>query len=155
MTTVLTRLVSRALLAPTLAVAAAILIKGYADVGDGFAAGVVAALGVLVQYVAFGREAVVAELPIRHAPLVAMGGLALAVGTLAVPWLTGAELFQHTPGPGEDVIHIGTLELITPVIFDIGVFALVFGGSVTILDVIAAGEEGEDDELRPEGEAAA
>jgi multicomponent Na+:H+ antiporter subunit B len=38
-TTVLTRAVSRLLLAPVLMVAAAVLIKGYADVGDGFAAG--------------------------------------------------------------------------------------------------------------------
>ena len=57
-TTVLTRMVARLLLAPVLVVAAAVLVKGYADVGDGFAAGVIAALGVLLQYLAFGRAAV-------------------------------------------------------------------------------------------------
>ena len=58
MTTALTRMVARLLLAPVLVVAVAVLIKGYADVGDGFAAGVIAALGVLLQYLAFGRAAV-------------------------------------------------------------------------------------------------
>jgi multicomponent Na+:H+ antiporter subunit C len=68
-TTTLTRMVARGLLAPILVVAAAILVKGYADVGDGFAAGVVAALGVLLQILAFGREEVAAALPLRHAPI--------------------------------------------------------------------------------------
>jgi multisubunit Na+/H+ antiporter MnhB subunit len=57
-TTVLTRMVARLLLVPVLMVTTAILIKGYVDVGDGFAAGVIAALGVLLQYLAFGRAAV-------------------------------------------------------------------------------------------------
>ena len=57
MTSVLTQMVARGLLAPTLVVATAILVKGYADVGDGFAAGVVAALGILLQFLAFGRDA--------------------------------------------------------------------------------------------------
>ncbi|HEU4898811.1 MAG TPA: MnhB domain-containing protein, partial [Actinomycetota bacterium] len=67
MTTALTRMVARLLLVPVLMVAAAFLIKGYVDVGDGFGAGVIAALGVLLQYLAFGRAAVERVLPVRHA----------------------------------------------------------------------------------------
>ena len=74
MSSVQTRAVARLLLAPVLMVAAAVLVTGYVDVGDGFAAGVVAALGVLVQYLAFGRAAVERALPVRRAAHLAVGG---------------------------------------------------------------------------------
>jgi multisubunit Na+/H+ antiporter MnhB subunit len=121
MTTALTRVIARSLLAPTLIVAAAILIKGYADVGDGFAAGVVAALGVLLQMLAFGREEVAEALPIRHAPVVALAGVGLALAVVAVPVLLGDAPLEHRPGPGGEVTYVGSLELISPVLFDVGV----------------------------------
>lgn len=142
MTSGLTRMIARGLFAPTLIVAAAILVKGYASVGDGFSAGVVAALGVLLQMLAFGRTRVSAELPIRRAPTVAMGGLLLAFLVLAVPVLAGGAPLEHWPPPDDKPVYVGTLELITAVIFDIGVFLLVLGASVTIIDALAgAGEE--------------
>ena len=49
MSRAVTRVVARMLLAPILVVALAILVKGFVDVGDGFSAGVVAALGILLQ----------------------------------------------------------------------------------------------------------
>ena len=143
MTSLLTRMVARALLAPTLVVAAAMLVKGYADVGDGFAAGIVAALGVLLQYLAFGRDEVVAALPVLRAPATALGGLALAVAVLAVPFALGGAPFEHWPPAGEEPVHVGSLELITPVVFDVGVFLLVLGAAVTIIDALAAPEEQE------------
>lgn len=141
MTSVLTRMVARGLLAPTLVVAAAILVKGYADVGDGFAAGVVAALGILVQFVAFGRDEVAAALPIDRAPAVALTGLAIGVAVLAMPMLLGKAPLEHWPPPGEEPIYIGSLELISAVAFDVGVFLLVVGAAVTIIDALAASAE--------------
>lgn len=143
--TVLTRLVAWLLLAPVLAVAAAVLVKGYADVGDGFAAGVIAALGVLLQYVALGRGTVAAVLPVRHAPLVAAAGMAIAVAVALVPALAGGALLEHAPEPGADVTKFGSLELITAVAFDVGVFGLVLGASVAFIDVLAVRA---DDEQR-------
>ena len=99
MTTVLTRMVARLLLAPVLMVAAAILIKGYVDVGDGFAAGVIAALGVLLQYLAFGRAAVHQALPVRHAAKLAVTGLLLSLLVAFVPVLAGGAPLQHAPAP--------------------------------------------------------
>jgi multisubunit Na+/H+ antiporter MnhB subunit len=136
MNTELTRLVARLLLIPTLLVAAAVLIKGYADVGDGFAAGVIAALGVLLQYVAFGRVAVQRALPVRWAPQLAIAGLLLALAVAFVPVVAGQAPLQHSPGPGEDVITLGTLELITAVAFDVGVFALVLGMAVATISFV-------------------
>ncbi len=138
MTTVLTRMVARLLLVPVLMVAAAILIKGYVDVGDGFAAGVIAALGVLLQYLAFGRAAVERVLPVRHAPKLAMGGLLVALAVAFIPVLGGQAPLQHAPAPGAEVIHLGTLELLTAVAFDAGVFALVLGMVVATIHLIAS-----------------
>jgi multisubunit Na+/H+ antiporter MnhB subunit len=137
-TTVLTRMVARLLLVPVLMVAAAILIKGYVDVGDGFAAGVIAALGVLLQYLAFGRAAVERVLPVRHAPKLAIGGLLVALSVMVIPALGGQAPLQHAPPPGADVIHLGALELLTAVAFDAGVFALVLGMVVATIHLIAS-----------------
>ena len=141
MTSVLTRMVARGLLAPTLVVAAAILVKGYADVGDGFAAGVVAALGILLQFLAFGRDEVAAALPIDGAPAVALSGLAIGVAVLTMPMLLGGAPLEHWPPPGEEPVHIGSLELISAVAFDVGVFLLVLGSAVAIIDALAASTE--------------
>ena len=141
MTSVLTRIVARGLLAPTLVVATAILVKGYADVGDGFAAGIVAALGVLLQYIAFGRVAVADALPVHHAATVAFAGLAVAVAVLIVPFLAGGAPLEHWPPAGEKPAHVGSLELITAVAFDIGVFLLVLGAAVAIIDAATAAAE--------------
>jgi multicomponent Na+:H+ antiporter subunit B len=144
--TVPVRVVSRLLFAPVLVIALAVLVKGYADVGDGFSAGVIAALGVLLQYLAFGREEAERQLPIRAVPALAFIGLLAALAVAVVPLLRGESLLTHWPPPGGDVIHVGTLELITAVAFDISVFALVLGASVGIIHSLAAAtDESESD----------
>jgi hypothetical protein len=57
--------------------------------------------------------------------------LALAVGFL--PVALGDPPFTHLPGPGDPVIEIGTLELITAVAFDVGVFVLVASALVVLV----------------------
>lgn len=145
--TVMTQTVARTLLLPTLVVALAVLVKGYADVGDGFNAGVIASLGILMQYVVFGyREA--KELPlVRHIPAFGMcAGLTIALLVAFVPLFFGEPILTHFPPPGAEVIHIGTLEIITAVAFDVGIFLLVFGFGVGAIHLIArATEEGVED----------
>jgi multisubunit Na+/H+ antiporter MnhB subunit len=126
----LTRMVARTLLVPIFLFALAVLVKGYADVGDGFAAGVIAALGVLLQYLAYGRAEVERVLPVRRAPQVAVIGLLLSLLVAFVPTLLGSAPLQHWPAPGATVIHLGTVEVISAVLFDIGVFGLVLGVAV-------------------------
>lgn len=135
--TALTRLVSRLLLAPTLVVAAAVLVKGYADVGDGFAAGVIAALGILLQTAASGHRAVLRVLPIQAALRLAVAGMGIAVLVAVVPALLGGSILEHAPAPGAEVTTVGTLELITAVVFDVGIFLLVAGALVAVVDALA------------------
>jgi multisubunit Na+/H+ antiporter MnhB subunit len=136
----MTREICRLLFAPTLMVAAAVLVKGYIGSGDGFAAGVIAALAFLMQFVAFGEREVRRQLHTRFAPVVAMLGLAIALAVTFVPVLRGQPLLTHWPAPGDPVIHLGTVELLTAQLFDVGVFCLVVGFSVTALGLLARAE---------------
>ena len=135
--TTLTQMIARLLLLPILMTAAAVLVKGYADTGDGFAAAVIAAFGVLLQYVAFGYRVGARFRLSRWLPLISGAGLLLALLVAFVPSLRGQAPLTHAPPPGEEVVHFGTLELLTAVLFDVGVFLLVFGFAVGAIDLIA------------------
>ena len=114
------------LLGPAFVVAAALIVKGYSDVGDGFSAGVIVGLAISLRYVVLGPERTERGLPIlRHAPAGAACGLLISLTVGFGPVLAGDPPFTHVPGPGEDVVHIGTLELISAVAFDVGLFVLV------------------------------
>jgi multisubunit Na+/H+ antiporter MnhB subunit len=123
---VILEVVALRLLGPALMFAAAIIVKGYADVGDGFSAGVVVALAIGLRYVVLGPDRAEEDLPIlRRAPQVAAAGLLVALASGFFPVIFGDPPFTHRPGPGAHVVEIGSLELITAVLFDIGVFLLV------------------------------
>jgi multicomponent Na+:H+ antiporter subunit B len=141
---ILTETVARLLLAPSLVVAAAILVKGYVDVGDGFSAAVVVTLAIALQYLVLGARRTEEEIPLlRHAPRVAIGGLLIALASGFFPLLAGEPLFSHQPGPGESVAHLGRLELMTPVLFDVGVFLLVAGALIALIHHLAEPPERE------------
>lgn len=131
---VVLEVVAPRLLAPALMVAAAIIVKGYNDVGDGFSAGVIVALAFTLRYVAWGTERTERSLPVlRRAPMIAAGGLltTLAVGFFAV--VLGDPPFSHRPGRGEDVVTVGSVELMTAVAFDLGLFLLVAAALVVLV----------------------
>ena len=122
------------LLGPALVVAAAIIVKGYTDVGDGFSAGVIVALAIALRYITRGPAQTERSMPVlRHAPVIAVGGLLLALGVGFFSGVAGEPPFKHLPPPGAHVTTIGTLELTTAVAFDIGVFLLVGGALVTLI----------------------
>jgi multisubunit Na+/H+ antiporter MnhB subunit len=147
-TGVLTRMVARLLLLPTLMISAALLVGGYVQPGDGFSAGVVAALALLLQYLAFGRECVERLLPVRWMGMLTFVGLLLALLVAAVPLFLGDEPLTHYPHPGGKVIYLGTLELITAVAFDVGIFLLVLGFAAGAVQLVA----GASDHAESEGE---
>jgi multisubunit Na+/H+ antiporter MnhB subunit len=126
------------LLGPALMVAFAILVKGYADVGDGFSAGVILALAVSLRYVTLGVEGAERGLPVlRHAPRVAVAGLLLGLASGFFGVVRGDPPFTHVPPPGDHVVKIGTLELITAVAFDVAVLLIVAGTLVTLVHHLA------------------
>lgn len=129
--------VARLLLAPLMLIALALLAKGFADVGDGFAAGLVAAIAVLIQYVAFGAAAVERELPVRHASAAAFAGLLLMLAIAVAPLLRGEPLLTQLPPAGVEPVKVGTVELVTALLFDLGVFLLVLGAAVGAMRAVA------------------
>lgn len=137
MTTRVTQTVARLVLAPAIVIAIAVLVKGYSSVGDGFSAGMIAALAVLAVYLAFGVREADRLLPPRLAPAGTIVGLLLVLAVTFSSVARGEPLLTHAPSPGADVVRLGTLELITAVVFDVGVFLLVFGAVVGIVRAIA------------------
>lgn len=135
--TVMTRFAVRLLLLPSWMIAFAILIKGYGDTGDGFSAGVVASLGVLLQYLVFGVETMDRMPVVRHVRQCAAAGLLIALTVTFSPVLWGDRILTHSPGSGDVPVHLGSVELITAFAFDIGVFLLVLGFCIGAIDLIA------------------
>jgi multisubunit Na+/H+ antiporter MnhB subunit len=73
----------------------------------------------------------------RIAPWLAMAGLLLSLLVAFVPILLGKPIMTHFPPPGGGVIQLGTVELLTAVLFDVGVFLLVLGFSAGTIVAIA------------------
>lgn len=136
----MTQQITRLLFAPTLMVAFAVLVKGYIGAGDGFAAGIIAGLAFLMQFVAFGERSVRRSLHTKYAPVVAMSGLALALACTFLPVLRGLPVLTHWPPPDAKVLHFGTVEVLTAFVFDVGVFLLVVGFTVTSLSLVSRAE---------------
>ena len=135
---VVLEVVAPRLLAPALMVAAAIIVKGYSDVGDGFSAGVIVGLAIALRYVVLGPDRAEEDLPVlRYAAPAAAVGLLLALAVGFFPILRGDPPFTHLPAPGADVVRFGTLELITAVAFDVGLFVLVAAALVTLIYELA------------------
>ncbi|MGH2549647.1 MAG: MnhB domain-containing protein [Thermomicrobiales bacterium] len=134
---VMTQAIARLLLPASLMVAAGVLVKGYADTGDGFSAAIIASLGVLMQYVAFGRSVAAKLMMVRQASTLAFIGLLIALAVAVTPLFLGDPVMTHYPRAGSHASHIGSLELITPVLFDVGVFLLVLGFAIGAIDLIA------------------
>jgi multisubunit Na+/H+ antiporter MnhB subunit len=132
-----TRGIARLLYLPTFVIAAAVLVKGFVQTGDGFSAGVIAALGVVLRYMAFGHEATRGVPAVRHAAAVSLVGLLVTLGVAAAPLFLGEPVLTHFPRAGTEPLHLGTIEVMTAVLFDFGIFLLVFGFAVGLVSSFA------------------
>ncbi|MGB3330219.1 MAG: MnhB domain-containing protein [Thermomicrobiales bacterium] len=140
-TTVITRAAIRMLLIPTFLIAIATMLKGYADTGDGFSAGVIAALGIAIQGIAFGPDEFERLPLVRFAPAGTFVGLLIALSIAFLPVFWGYPVMTHFPLAGHEVLHFGSLEVITAVLFDVSVFLVVFGFGVGVVSAIARAEK--------------
>jgi multicomponent K+:H+ antiporter subunit A len=126
---------ARLLLPVSGVVAVFFFLRGHNAPGGGFVAGLVMAVGLLLQYVVSGTDWV--EDRIRIAPRSLIGiGLLLVVGTAGAsivfgqPLLTSHTLHLSIPVIGE--VHLGSVLL-----FDAGVFCIVVGAAMLILVALA------------------
>lgn len=131
---------ARLLFIPGWVIAIAIMLKGYADIGDGFSAGVIAAIVVILQGLAFGADELERIAVARLSSLLAFIGLALAYAIAFVPVLFGYPIMTHFPTMNKRAVHFGALEFITPVLFDVAVFLVVYGFCVGAIMAVARAE---------------
>jgi monovalent cation:proton antiporter len=114
-----------------------LLLRGHNSPGGGFIAGVMTALGILLQSIASDLHYV--RLVFRVEPRVLAGvGLMTSLTTGLVPMLLGypflTSTFGHVHVPG-----LGELEIASAFFFDLGVYCVVVGG--TLLMIITLAEE--------------
>ena len=137
MKTLLIQSIARILFLPMWMVALGILLKGYREVGDGFSAGVLAALSVSLRWLAEDRGPSQRVAPQKALFVCACGlGLALAVRFLPI-WL-GHSALTHFPGPDREVTKVGSVELHTAAALDFGIFLLTFGACQAALLAVGA-----------------
>ena len=110
-------------------------LRGHDLPGGGFAAGVILAIGFLLQYLASGTRWV--ESHLRILPLRWMGlGLLLAALTGTGSWLFGFP-FLTSYATHLEIPMIGTIPITTALFFDLGVLLLVVGATALMLIAIA------------------
>lgn len=131
---------ARVILVPGFIIAIAIMLKGYADIGDGFSAGVIAALVVITQGLAFGAEEMENIPAARLAPVAGFVGLGMAYSLAFIPVIFGNDVLSHFPVMNEHAVHFGAMEFITPVLFDIAVFLVVYGFCVGAMMAVSRAE---------------
>ena len=118
----------------SLTVSLFLFLRGHNAPGGGFIAGLAIAVPVLVKYVVQGARSVEATFGFDYLRGLALGLLIAAAGGL------GALLFGHpflTSGYREPVLPvIGKLGLSTALVFDTGVYLVVFCGALLILSTL-------------------
>ncbi|MFC0096668.1 Na+/H+ antiporter subunit A [Micromonospora marina] len=150
---VILQVVTRLLFHTILLFSIYLLFSGHNAPGGGFAAGLVAGLGLAVRYLAGGRTELNGAAPV-DAGLVLGAGLFVAVGTGVVAMLLGGEFLQsatldfHLP-------VLGHVHFVTSVFFDVGVYLIVVGLVLDILRSLGTEmdrqEEVDEQEIEPAG----
>jgi monovalent cation:proton antiporter len=114
-----------------------LLFQGHNNPGGGFIAGVMTALGILLQAIASDLHHLRTILPVQPRVLAGVG-LMISLTTGLVPLLFGypflTSTFAHLHLPG-----LGEVEIASAFFFDVGVYCVVVGG--TLLMMITLAEE--------------
>ena len=112
-----------------------LLLRGHNEPGGGFAGGLVASAAFIL--LAISRDPAAARRALRVEPQILIGAgllVAIAAGVLGLlvgdPLLTGQWLEIPLPGGGN-------LDLGTPLVFDVGVYLVVLGATLTMVLTLA------------------
>jgi len=125
-------MLSRPLLPLALLVAVFILLRGHHAPGGGFIAGLVAAIALILQQLASGQQWSAQRLRLRYPRLIGTG-LLLAALTAAAALLFGRPALTSAIGHWTLPV-LGEIEWASVMLFDLGVFLVVLGTAMLILD---------------------
>jgi multicomponent K+:H+ antiporter subunit A len=131
--TPLIRLVSTAILPIALLISMAHLIGAEEGPGDGFTAGIISSLGLTLEYLVFGYSEVHRRFRWLYFEYVLAGGLTIALVSAIVPILFGASLLSMQ-GLVAELPVLGDIKLTRAMLFDVGIYLVVFGGAMTAID---------------------
>lgn len=112
---------------------------GHNSPGGGFVGGLITSAGIVLLLLAFDLKTVKNILPFDFIKVAALG-LLFAAGTGIGSFFFGVPFLTHSFGHF-DLPFFGETELATAVLFDIGVYLVVVGVTMTIIQTI-----GEDDD---------
>ncbi len=125
------RTATRLLIPVMLLFSAHLLVEGHHSPGGGFAGGLLAAGAFSLYAIAYGIREARRGLPVH--PLTLLGiGLALAVASGLLPLLAGKAFLEGMWGAPTRLLGL-QLELGTPLVFDLGVYFIVVGTSLTAI----------------------
>jgi multicomponent Na+:H+ antiporter subunit B len=135
MTSLILQSATRFILPVLLLFSVFLLLRGHHEPGGGFVGGLVAAAAYALYAIAFGVPAAREALRLESRTLIGAGLLvAMASGLVAFalgqPFMTG-QWFAI------DVAGLGTVDIGTPLAFDLGVYITVVGISLTIIFTLA------------------
>ena len=131
MNSVILSAAARVLVALMLLFSLYMLLRGHNEPGGGFSAGLVTGVALILQYIAEGSAITRARLPWDHLGLIG-AGIIIALLTGVASWLFGypflTSTFSYVSLP-----LIGTFELASAMLFDLGVFLAVVSTVLLIL----------------------
>jgi multicomponent Na+:H+ antiporter subunit A len=152
---------TRLLFSVTMVVGVYLLFAGHNAPGGGFAGGLVAGMGLILRYLAAGREELNEAAPFDAGVLLG-AGLAINAGTAVAPVLFGGKILQSydisisIPGlqalqtPFGTFTLLGDIHFVSSTMFDIGVFLVVIGVILDLVRSVGAGiDQHEEHELDP------
>lgn len=116
-----------------------VLFAGHHNPGGGFIGGLITASALVLLYIAFDLQSVRDVLPVDFKKLAATGVLiSILTGTASflfdVPFLSQTFAYRELP-------LLGTTELASAVIFDLGVYMTVVGTTMTIITSISGDQK--------------
>jgi multicomponent Na+:H+ antiporter subunit B len=128
--TLILRTTARLLIPLLLLFSLFLLIRGHSAPGGGFVGGLVASGAFALHMLAFDASSLWRTLRFHPRALIAFG-LGLATAASALPVLTGAPMLTalwtpYSVGAGTEKVAVGT-----PLVFDVGVYLVVIGASLT------------------------
>ncbi|MEG3114289.1 monovalent cation/H+ antiporter subunit A [Salinicola sp. 4072] len=123
--------VSQSLLPLALLVSVFIFLRGHNEPGGGFIAGLVTAVALILLYIARGVDWTQQRMSFQYQPI-AVVGVAIAALTGLGSWAFGHNFLTSAFGHFS-IPYIGEIELVTPMLFDLGVYLTVVGATLMIL----------------------
>ncbi len=106
-------------------------LRGHNAPGGGFIAGLIVAVTALLARMSLDRQLLKLE-PLRLVPL----GLLIAVSTGIYPMIFANDFLRSAHGH-RDWVFVGSFEWASAALFDLGVFLVVIGTTLTIIDLLA------------------